>query len=128
MEFITEINLPCHFGMLRNLNPLIKSCPSSLACQISCLTSHVLRLLLKMKKKYNYNFLLRKLLRGGFSGYSIKNFGFSPHDPYAIARQVKRSIDARGRQVKVNVTAEVFIKQPPTPFNFSQSISKYQKC
>ena len=28
----------------------------------------------------------------------------------ALARQVKRSIDARGRNVKVNVQAELFVK------------------
>jgi uncharacterized protein len=30
-------------------------------------------------------------------------------------RQTKRSIDARGRQVKINVTAEIFIDQNPEP-------------
>lgn len=30
-------------------------------------------------------------------------------------RQTKRSIDARGRDVKVNVSAEIFINEPPTP-------------
>jgi uncharacterized FAD-dependent dehydrogenase len=57
-----------------------------------------------------------------FQATALKRLGLSPHDPDAIARQVKRSIDARGRQIKVNVTAEVFIKETPTPFITSPHI------
>jgi uncharacterized protein len=45
----------------------------------------------------------------------LKRAGISAEQPYAYARQVKRSIDARGRQVRVNVTAEVFVNEAPTP-------------
>ncbi|MDO9554913.1 NAD(P)/FAD-dependent oxidoreductase [Rhodonellum sp.] len=45
----------------------------------------------------------------------LKKFGLAPSDPEILARQVKRSIDARGRQVKVNVSAEVFVHEDFTP-------------
>lgn len=45
----------------------------------------------------------------------LKKFGLSPSDPEILARQVKRSIDARGRQVRVNVTAEVFVDEGFSP-------------
>lgn len=51
-----------------------------------------------------------------FQNTVLKRLGFAIDEPEITARQVKRSIDARGRQVKVNVTAEVFIKEKPTPF------------
>ena len=38
-----------------------------------------------------------------------------PLDVSAHIRPLKRSIDARGRQVKVNVEAEVFLDETPTP-------------
>ncbi|MDZ7898187.1 MAG: FAD-binding protein [Arcicella sp.] len=38
-----------------------------------------------------------------------------PADAPAFIRPLKRSIDARGRQVKVNVEAEVFLDEAPTP-------------
>jgi uncharacterized protein len=38
-----------------------------------------------------------------------------PSDAPAYIRPLKRSIDARGRQVKVNVEAEVFLNEVPTP-------------
>eukprot|EP01137_Pigoraptor_chileana_P028548 Opistho-2@12610 len=38
-----------------------------------------------------------------------------PADADAIVRPLKRSIDARGRQVKVNIEAEVFLDETPTP-------------
>lgn len=57
-----------------------------------------------------------------FQEVALKRFGLKSSDQDAIARQVKRSIDARGRQVKVNVTAEVFIKEPPTPFITSPKV------
>jgi uncharacterized FAD-dependent dehydrogenase len=51
-----------------------------------------------------------------FQDTVLKRLGMASENQEIIARQVKRSIDARGRQVKVNVTAEVFIKEKPTPF------------
>lgn len=45
----------------------------------------------------------------------LKRAGISPSQTEAYARQVKRSIDARGRQVRVNVTAEIFVNEAPTP-------------
>ncbi|MFD2201175.1 NAD(P)/FAD-dependent oxidoreductase [Shivajiella indica] len=50
-----------------------------------------------------------------FQQVALEKAGFSSESPEAIARQIRRSIDARGRQVRVNVTAEVFINEPPTP-------------
>ncbi|WP_158860538.1 NAD(P)/FAD-dependent oxidoreductase [Lunatibacter salilacus] len=41
--------------------------------------------------------------------------GISPDVDDVFIRQTKRSIDARGRDVKVNVSAEIFINEPPTP-------------
>jgi uncharacterized protein len=38
-----------------------------------------------------------------------------PSDENPFIRSLKRSIDARGRQVKVNIEAEVFIGESPTP-------------
>ena len=38
-----------------------------------------------------------------------------PENANSFIRPLKRSIDARGRQVKVNVEAEVFIDENPTP-------------
>jgi uncharacterized protein len=38
-----------------------------------------------------------------------------PSDENPFIRSLKRSIDARGRQVKVNIEAEVFIDESPTP-------------
>ncbi|MFD2035977.1 NAD(P)/FAD-dependent oxidoreductase [Belliella marina] len=45
----------------------------------------------------------------------IKKLGISTSQSKIQAKQVKRSIDARGRQVKINVTAEVFIDELVTP-------------
>ena len=50
-----------------------------------------------------------------FRETALKRAGISVEQPNAFARQVKRSIDARGRQVRVNVTAEVFVNEAPTP-------------
>ena len=38
-----------------------------------------------------------------------------PDDVDAFIRPLKRSIDARGRQVKVNMEAEVFVDEKPSP-------------
>lgn len=48
-----------------------------------------------------------------FQQVALKKAGLSADN--AIARQTRRSIDARGRQVRVNVTAEVFVNESPTP-------------
>lgn len=45
----------------------------------------------------------------------IQRLGLSEDLDEIFIRQTKRSIDARGRDVKVNVSAEIFIKEPPTP-------------
>lgn len=50
-----------------------------------------------------------------FRETALKRAGISADQPNAFARQVKRSIDARGRQVRVNVTAEIFVNEAPTP-------------
>lgn len=50
-----------------------------------------------------------------FRQVALKKAGISTDNQQAFARQVRRSIDARGRQVKVNVTAEVFVNETPTP-------------
>jgi uncharacterized FAD-dependent dehydrogenase len=42
-----------------------------------------------------------------------KQVGIDPKYPNAFVRQTKRSIDARGRQVRVNVSAEVFVDEHP---------------
>ncbi|WP_044171346.1 NAD(P)/FAD-dependent oxidoreductase [Flectobacillus major] len=46
---------------------------------------------------------------------SVKKTLAIPSEAPAHIRAIKRSIDARGRQVKVNVEAEVFIDKKPTP-------------
>ncbi|MBN7816367.1 NAD(P)/FAD-dependent oxidoreductase [Algoriphagus pacificus] len=54
----------------------------------------------------------------------LKKAGLPLDSKDVIARQVKRSIDARGRQVRVNVQAELFIKeQAPSLLNNSPSYS-----
>ncbi|MDR6561615.1 MULTISPECIES: FAD-dependent protein [unclassified Arcicella] len=55
-----------------------------------------------------------------------------PADADAIIRPLKRSIDARGRQVKVNIEAEVFLDEtPPSRIAFQknyQDVSKAQQA
>ncbi|WP_194776964.1 NAD(P)/FAD-dependent oxidoreductase [Pararhodonellum marinum] len=48
-----------------------------------------------------------------FRQVALKQAGIHPDQSDLYVRQLKRSIDARGRQVKVNVTAEVFIQEKP---------------
>lgn len=43
----------------------------------------------------------------------LKKAGFSPDLEGAFARQIRRSIDARGRKVIVNVEAELFVNEKP---------------
>lgn len=50
-----------------------------------------------------------------FKEAALRAAGISLAESDVYARQVKRSIDARGRQVKINVTAEVFVKEAPEP-------------
>jgi uncharacterized protein len=50
-----------------------------------------------------------------FRQVALKRAGINAETPFATARQTRRSIDARGRQVRVNVSAEVFVNEPPTP-------------
>ncbi|MCC5936982.1 MAG: FAD-binding protein [Lunatimonas sp.] len=44
-----------------------------------------------------------------------KKAGIPPEAPQTYIRQARRSIDARSRQVKVNVTAEIFANEAPSP-------------
>jgi len=50
-----------------------------------------------------------------FKATVLKTAGISPTTSEVYVRQVKRSIDARGRKVKVNVQSEIFIKEEPKP-------------
>lgn len=43
----------------------------------------------------------------------LKKAGLSPDFPETFARQTRRSIDARGRKVLVNVEAELFVNEKP---------------
>ena len=43
----------------------------------------------------------------------LKKAGLSPETPNTFARQTRRSIDARGRKVLVNVEAELYINEKP---------------
>ena len=43
-----------------------------------------------------------------------------PSDADTFIRPLKRSIDARGRQVRVNVEAEIFVDEKPSPLIFFQ--------
>ena len=57
----------------------------------------------------------------------LKKMGFSPSDSTVHVRVSKRSIDARSRNVKINVLAEVFLQESPTsiieiPINY-QNVS-----
>ncbi len=54
----------------------------------------------------------------------LKKAGLPLDSEDVIARQLKRSIDARGRQVKINVQAELFVKEKPTPL--IEHIDHYQ--
>ena len=45
----------------------------------------------------------------------LKKAGISPDSGNAFARQIRRSIDARGRKVIVNVEAELFLNEKPSP-------------
>ncbi|MCE7055579.1 FAD-binding protein [Algoriphagus sp. AGSA1] len=48
-----------------------------------------------------------------FQEVVLRKAGLPTDSPEAIARQIKRSIDARGRNVKINVLAELYIKETP---------------
>ena len=45
----------------------------------------------------------------------LKRAGLAHDTPEAFARQTRRSIDARGRSIKINVQAELFIREMPSP-------------
>ena len=49
-----------------------------------------------------------------FNKIVAEKSGLSPHQDLII-RATKRSIDARGRKVKINVTVEVYSGQTPEP-------------
>lgn len=44
----------------------------------------------------------------------LKKAGINPDTPETFVRQTRRSVDARGRNVRVNIEAELFIKESPT--------------
>jgi uncharacterized FAD-dependent dehydrogenase len=48
-----------------------------------------------------------------FRAYVLAQLQLGDH-PEVVVRQTRRSIDARSRQVKVHVQAEVFVNEPPT--------------
>ncbi|TDQ19352.1 hypothetical protein DFQ04_1173 [Algoriphagus boseongensis] len=48
-----------------------------------------------------------------FKNTVLKKSGLSPETPHSFARQIRRSIDARGRKVIVNVEAELFLNENP---------------
>lgn len=54
-----------------------------------------------------------------FDEVNFKNYLYKllqiPTDAESFIRPLKRSIDARGRQVKVNMEAEIFLGEAPTP-------------
>lgn len=50
-----------------------------------------------------------------FKSTVLKKAGISLQEEEAYVRQIRRSIDARGRQVKVNIEAELFIRESPAP-------------
>ncbi|MEX2512177.1 MAG: FAD-dependent oxidoreductase [Cyclobacteriaceae bacterium] len=52
-------------------------------------------------------------------------FGLDSKDESITIRPVKRSIDARGRKVKVNISLEVFIQETPTPLIRSEKDYPY---
>jgi uncharacterized protein len=48
-----------------------------------------------------------------FKEVVLKQIGLNSTEPNSFVRQIKRSIDARGKQVKVNITAELFVGEDP---------------
>lgn len=50
-----------------------------------------------------------------FKQVVLKIAGLKSDEKDCSVRQLKRSIDARGRNVKINVEAELFFHEPPTP-------------
>ncbi|SFN77129.1 hypothetical protein SAMN04488519_1028 [Algoriphagus ornithinivorans] len=50
-----------------------------------------------------------------FKKVLLNKAGLSTETAESFARQTRRSIDARGRRVRVNVEAELFIKESPKP-------------
>lgn len=50
-----------------------------------------------------------------FKQVVLKKAGLKSDEKDCSVRQIKRSIDARGRNVKINVEAELFFKEAPTP-------------
>jgi uncharacterized FAD-dependent dehydrogenase len=69
-----------------------------------------------MKKEIQLTLSPREAFDDTVFRYAVtKKVGLSPDSEDVFIRQTKRSIDARGRDVKVNVTAEIFISEPPLP-------------
>lgn len=69
-----------------------------------------------MKKEFNLQLSPQEAFDPEeFKKALLKKAGLPLDTPETVARQIKRSIDARGRQVKVNVQAELFVKETPAP-------------
>ncbi|WP_057936555.1 NAD(P)/FAD-dependent oxidoreductase [Algoriphagus resistens] len=67
-----------------------------------------------MKKEFNLQLTPQEAYDPAlFQEVVLKKAGLPADSGDAVARQVKRSIDARGRNVKVNVQAELFVKEKP---------------
>ncbi len=67
-----------------------------------------------------------------FREIALRRLGYSPADSQIQVQQTRRSIDARGRDVKINVSAEVFINEPIVPLlssgkNTYQNVSKAEQ-
>lgn len=58
-----------------------------------------------------------------FKQVLLKKAGILLDTPGAYVRQTRRSIDARGKQVKVNIEAELFIKE--SPYSLLESKKEY---
>lgn len=50
-----------------------------------------------------------------FKKVALKKAGIHPETEKVYVRQTRRSIDARSRQVKINVEAELFVEESPSP-------------
>lgn len=69
-----------------------------------------------MKKEFNLQLTPQEAYDPAlFQEVVLKKAGLPADLSDAVARQVKRSIDARGRNVKVNVQAELFVRETPSP-------------
>lgn len=69
-----------------------------------------------MKKEFNLQLSPQEAYDPeAFQQAVLRKAGLAADTEGAVARQVKRSIDARGKKVKVNVQAELFLKEEVPP-------------